>query len=113
MTLDWTHKSYKIVDIRKLQNLYALRILSNSDYDSVPQPLFVKHNIFNQICESYFFKTNWTREDIINVYWNFYITKGYFIKIADGVVDKIEQDPSKWYISFLDIDGQLGTFKNY
>ena len=42
-----------------------------------------------------------------------YITRGYYIKIKDNEIEEIQkEDLQKYYISFLEIVGDLGTFKS-
>lgn len=116
-TLDWTHKGVKIVDIRKINKIYILKI-SLSDFEKEQNKevenatLFVKGVIFDERLHSYFLKDAFrvTREEILNVKWNLYITKGFYIKIENDVVSEHKQDPNKFYVSFIEIDGPLGTF---
>jgi len=112
-SIDWTHKNIKIVDVRKLNKLYVLKIdCSSSDFDF---PLFVKDVIFEERLKSYFLKDMnlIKREDILSVNWNMYITKGYYIKVSEnGEIQKFNIDPNKWYVSYLEIDGPLGTFSS-
>jgi len=110
--LDWTHTGIKITDIRKLNRLYVITI-SEFSITPVEHPLFVKDVIFEERLKSYFLKDAYkvTREEILSVNWNMYITKNYYIKINDdGSVSKFEHDLNKWYVSYLEIDGKLGTF---
>lgn len=112
--LDWTHKNIKIKDIRKLNKLYVLKILDLSS-TAIDTPLFVKDIIFEERLKSYFLKdvNNISREDICSIGWNMYITKGYYIKIdQNGYVEKYNHDPTKWYISYLEIEGSLGEFSS-
>jgi hypothetical protein len=111
--IDWTHKDIIIKDVRKLSKLYVLKIHDTTINNQIESPLFVKDNIFEERLKSYFLKDmhNITREEILSVKWNMYITRGYFIKIDEnGDIKKINQDLEKWYISYLDIEGPLGTF---
>jgi hypothetical protein len=114
MNVEWTHKGAQITDIRKVRKFYIISI----DDDEVTSPLFVDHGIFEGRVNSYYLKgsgSNISNDDIIRqevtaVKWNMVVNKGFFIKSgSDGVVEKIEKDPGKFYISFLEIDGPLGT----
>jgi len=107
---DWTHKKVTITDIRKLYQLYIftvdLAILDNA-------PLFVNEGIMHNVLKAYYL-TNieiFYREQILNVRWNMWISLGYYIKIdKSGYVEKIDGDPKKYYVSYLEIDGPLGSF---
>ena len=112
-TLDWTHRGISITDIRKVNKLYVIVINSSLYPELASIPLFVSDKIFEERLKSYFLKdvSKITREDILNVYWNMYITKGYYIKVLeDGTASKFEHDSNKWYVSYLEIAGPLGTF---
>ena len=113
--LDWTHKGYTIQDIRKVNKLYVILITNlNHPKEEIDKiPLFVSDKIFEERLKSYFLKDGCkvTREEIQNITWNLYITKGHYIKILDdGIASKFEHDQNKWYVSYLEIDGPLGTF---
>lgn len=113
--VDWTHKNIVINDLRKLNKLYVLKIQDPQAVSQIESPLFVNGNIFEERIKSYFLKdmTHISREDILSVKWNMYITKGYYIKINEnGEFEKYNQDPQKWYISYLEIEGPLGTFSS-
>jgi hypothetical protein len=114
--LDWTHKTIKIIDIRKLNKLYVISIINPKEkHQTVDQPLFVKDTIFEERLKSYFLKDllRVTREEIMSVFWNMYITKGHFIKIDElGNVTEFSHDENKWYVSYLEIDGELGSFSS-
>lgn len=120
--IDWTHKGITIKDIRKLTKLYVIKIhdlmASEKNQDeSCNSPLFIKDTIFEERLKSYFLKdiTKITREEILAVNWNMHITKGYYIKINDrGDIEKFSHDPEteKWYVSYLEIEGPLGTFNS-
>jgi hypothetical protein len=124
--IDWTHKGIKITDVRKLSKLYVVKVEPNTTPDLLGQtvntslfvintPLFVKDTIFEERLKSYFLRdmSKITREDILNVMWNMYITRGYYIKINEkGDVEKFPHDPEKWYVSYLEIEGPLGTFSS-
>jgi hypothetical protein len=114
-TYDWTHTNVVITDIRKLNKLYVIKILCSGPKDEqIAHSLFINEKIFDDRLKSYFLKeaVDVIRDEILNVKWNMYITKGYFIKIIDGLIKETMQDPEKYYISFLDIAGELGTFHN-
>jgi hypothetical protein len=115
-TYDWTHTLVIITDIRKLNKLYVIKILSEigNNNEKITHSLFINEKIFDDRLKSYFLKeaADVTRNEILNVKWNMYITKGYYIKIIDGSIKETAQDPEKYYISFLDIAGELGTFHN-
>jgi len=122
---DWTHTNVKIQDIRKLAKLYVLytNLLADSPVFTDPEdpkpykpigPLFVNAKIFEERLTPYFLKDihRITREDVLGVNWNMYITKGYFVKIdKDGSIKEFPQtDKEKYYVSYLEIAGDLGTF---
>jgi hypothetical protein len=111
--IDWTHKNITITDVRKLNKLYVLKITDPMAASQIESPLFVKDNIFEERLKSYFLKdiVSITRNEILNVNWNMYITKGYYIKVNEkGNIEKYNNDSEKWYISYLEIEGPLGTF---
>lgn len=111
--LNWTHLNVAIQDIRKLNKLYVIKIELPKNYESIDSALFVKDNIFEERLKSYFLKdiSQISREDILSVHWNMYITKGHYIKISeDGSVSEHPQDQNKWYVSYLEIAGLLGSF---
>lgn len=109
MNIEWNHKSIKIKDIRKLNNLYAIRLDYRNSSPLKSETLFIKDTIFNERLESYFLKPidKISRKEILEVYWNFYITKGYYVKIENGELIKHPQNENKYYVSFLDIEGDL------
>lgn len=118
---DWTHTNIKITDIRKLSEFYIFTVKHPTDMLSgektstggeVNSPLMVKDKIFEERLKPYFLKDAYrvTREEILSIKWNMYITKGYYIKISRGEVHKYEMDPGKYYVSYLEIAGPLGTF---
>lgn len=118
MIQDWTHPKTQILDIRKLHNLYALKIKETEDQDDEIGSLLINHSIFEERVTSYFLKpmSQISRNDILNVKWDLYITKGYFIKLNTNEVGsewfkQIDQDPDKYYVSFLDVSGKLSDFK--
>ena len=106
---DWTHKKVTITDIRKLYQLFIFTI----DIVTIEGPLFVNEQIFYNVLKSYYMtlKEDFTRSQILDVKWNMYITKGYYIKLNEsGEVVKHNQDENKYYVSYLEICGALGTF---
>lgn len=112
---DWTHKNVKLTDIRKISNAYIFTIETyDIETELLTQPLFVKDVIFNRILKSYFLKDVYkiSREEILSVKWNLYLSKGFYIKISEKGVTKFEHDPNKWYVSFLEIAGTLGEFSS-
>jgi len=104
---DWTDKYVKIIDIRKFYKLYAIKV------EQYPT-LFVKDSILIDRLRAYFFKDIILREEILSVKWNLYVTQGFYVKFSpDGDLVKYGQTPEnkdKWFISYLDIAGDLGTF---
>lgn len=105
---DWTNREVKITDIRKLSEYYIFTIDTGGEVG----PLLVKNNIFEERLKTYFLKEahRVTREEILNVRWNMYITKGHYIKIQSfGIIQTFEMDPNKYYVSYLEISGPLGT----
>jgi len=113
--IDWTHKEVSITDIRKInskiQNLYILSI----DDKKVSPPLIVNEKIFNERLKLYFLKEahRVSREEILSVKWNMYITKGYFIKIhSENDVKQVPMDENKFYVSYLEAAGPLATFQS-
>jgi hypothetical protein len=106
---DWTHKEISITDIRKLSEYYIFTI----NYDSIG-PLLVKNNIFEERLKTYFLKEahRVTREEILGVKWNLYITKGFYIKIQSGTAQPFDMDPNKHYVSYLEISGPLGGIES-
>jgi len=113
---DWTHKKVKMTDIRKLSEFYIFTIEDNSSSPKVSevtnQPLMVKDKIFEERLKPFFLKDPFrvTREEILSVEWNMYITKGYYVKINKGQLAKFDMDPDKHYVSYLEIAGPLGSF---
>lgn len=111
--LGWTHQDVSIKDIRKLNKLYVIRVELHNGYDPINSALFVKDTIFEERLKSYFLKdiSQISREEILSVKWNMYITKGHYIKIGeDGTISEHPQDNNKWYVSYLEIAGLLGSF---
>jgi len=105
---DWTHKEVQLTDIRKLHKLY---IISTKDFN----PLFVSEKIFEDRLRSYFLcdPAKVSREQIMKLKFNMYITKGYYIKFnQNGEITRYDQNPEKNYISFLEISGDLGSFSS-
>ena len=112
---NWTHLDVKITDIRKLSEFYIFTIgKSLHDADNIMAPLRVNYKIFEERLRTYFLKDVYkiTREDILGVSWNIYITKGYYIKISRGNVQDYQMDKDKYYVSYLEIAGPLGTFQS-
>jgi hypothetical protein len=111
MKMDWTHKDVTITDIRKISNLYIISI----DDEKVAPPLLVNEKIFSERLRLYFLKEahRVTREEILGVKWNMYLTKGYYVKIySEEDVKKFEMEENKWYVSYLEIAGPLSTFQS-
>jgi len=116
---DWTHKEVEITDIRKTNEFYIFTLTSKyaeviNGIDVWGVPLMVKKTIFDERLRSYFMKDPFrvTREEILSVKWNMYITKGYYIKLSNSLEHRHDMNESKFYVSFLEIDGLLGTFKS-
>lgn len=109
MSIDWTHKKVSIQDIRKVKKFYILSI----DDKKITSPLFVDHSIFEGRVNSFYLKDNYdfSREDILKVKWNLVITQGFFYKTEKdgGEFERVDKDKDKFYVSFLEIDGILGT----
>lgn len=124
MNIEWTHKELQITDIRKVRKFYVISV----DDKKINNPLFVDHSIFEGRVNSYYlrgFKNSYDiknyssvhnepeeikREEVINVKWNMAIYKGFFIKYnANNEAEKIYKDQDKFYISFLEIAGPLGS----
>lgn len=106
MAIEWTHKSVAISDIRKVRKFYILSV------NNVANPIFVDQNIFEGRINSYYLRDDGaaTRSEILDVAWNMVITEGYFYKIdREGPPIRIDKDPNKSYISFLEIEGPLGN----
>jgi len=106
MAIEWTHKSVAISDIRKVRKFYILSV------NNVVNPIFVDQNIFEGRINSYYLRDDGaaTRSEILDVAWNMVITEGYFYKIdREGPPIRIDKDPNKSYISFLEIEGPLGN----
>jgi hypothetical protein len=108
---EWTHNNVKITDIRKLSKFYMFTI----DNDIINSPLLVKDEIFDERIKPYFLKevSRITREEILSVKWNMFITKGCYIKInRGGEIQEFNMDADKYYISYLEISGPLGGFSS-
>jgi len=109
--LNWTHEKFTITDIRRVQNLYIISINDKK----INAPLFINYKIFDDRLRSYFLKEpkEISREEILGVEWDMYISKGYYIKVSQLTgIEKHEGDPSKFYVSFLEISGPLSTFES-
>jgi hypothetical protein len=108
--IDWTHKKVAIDDVRKVRKFYILSI------EGLVTPIFVDQTIFEGRVNSYYLRDNYetnnvNRHDVLDVKWNLVVTQGFFYKVdRDGPPQRIEKDPDKYYISFLEIDGPLGTY---
>lgn len=125
---DWTHTDVKITDIRKLSEFYIFTVGQTEDFspmglpqehpstgEEVPAPLMVKDKIFEERLKPYFLKDAYrvTREEILGVRWNMYITKGHYIKLGRGnTIQEYQMDSEKYYVSYLEIAGPLGTFQS-
>ena len=107
--IEWTHTGVKINDVRKVKNFYVISV----DDKKVTSTIFVDHNIFEGRLKSYYLRDNMdniSRQEVIGIKWNMVMNKGFFIKYnRDGEEEKTLKDPDKFYISFLEIDGPLGT----
>lgn len=112
--IEWTHKNIKIVDIRRLNKLYVLGIDQDLDGDGVIKPLFVNKKIFEEILSSYFIKDAYkiTREEILSVKWNMFLSKGYYVKIDEkqNNVETFHRDKNKWFVSYIEIAGPLQQY---
>ena len=110
--IDWTHKDVYITDIRKISKLYIISIADKK----ISSPLFVNQRIFEERLRSYFLKepSDVSREEILGVKWNLYISKGFYIKVNfEGEVKNFDMDENKFYISYLEIAGPLAAFQTY
>ena len=113
---NWTHMDVKMTDIRKLSEFYIFTVEADLTGEGLGSgelhPLMVKDKIFEERLKPFFLKDPFrvTREEILSVKWNMYITKGYYIKISRGEVTKFPMDPDKYYVSYLEIAGPLGSF---
>jgi len=113
---DWTHHNIKITDIRKLSEFYIFTIEEDSKSDKASEvehhPLMVKDKIFEERLKSFFLKDPFrvSRDEILSARWNMYITKGYYIKISKGQATKFDMDRDKFYVSYLELAGPLGSF---
>jgi len=108
---DWTHKEVAITDIRKISSLYIISI----DDKKITPPLLVSDKIFNERLKLYFLKDPFkvTREEILKVKWNMYITRGYYIKVyAENEIKQFPMEENKFYVSYLEISGPLATFQS-
>ena len=115
LSVDWTHKDLQFTDIRKLNKLYVVTVKDTTDVATTAptQPLFIKDVIFDERIKSFFLKDAYkiTREEILSVKWNMYITQSYYVKINEyGELEKFYHDLNKWYVSYLEIAGSLGSF---
>lgn len=114
--IKWTHKEVSIKDIRRVRKFYILSIDLPGENHDISTPIFVDQSIFEGRMSSYYLRDNYEtnnvkRHEVLDVKWNMVIEKGFFYKIdrdADEP-EKVYKDPEKFYISFLEIDGPLGT----
>jgi hypothetical protein len=109
--LEWTHLLVKISDIRLLHKLYVLYV----EMDDGPDvSVFVNRIILEDRLNGYFLGRPYSREDVLGLKWNMYLTKGYFIKIdSAGKIERFEQeDKSRYFVSFLEVSGPLGEFSS-
>jgi len=118
MKIDWTHKNIEIRDIRKVNKLYVLAAIIPEIDENKTVVLFVKDSIFEERIKSYFlldqFHNDILREKILALKWNFYLTKGYYIKINEKEeIIQYPHSPNKWYVSYLEIFGDLGEFPGH
>ena len=119
---DWTHQGVSITDIRKVNDFYLFTIDNSQNPEGelppigeiIEGPLSVKSNIFEDRLKPYFLKDahRVSREEILSVKWNMYITKGYYIKLHRGKAYPHPVDPEKHYVSYLEIAGPLGSFQS-
>ena len=108
MNIEWTHRKVRVTDVRKVRKFYILSI----DDPKITSPLFVDIDIFEGRVRSYYLKESdsISREDILNVEWNMVINQGFFIKTDENKKPtKVYKTDDKFYVSFLEIDGPLGT----
>ena len=83
---DWTHKEVKMIDVRKLSEYYIFMIepefpnVVGQNREGYYTPLLVKDKIFDERLKTYFLKDahRVTREEILGVKWNLFITQGYY-----------------------------------
>jgi hypothetical protein len=117
---DWTHKEVKMIDVRKLSEYYIFMIepefpnVVGQNREGYYTPLLVKDKIFDERLKTYFLKDahRVTREEILGVKWNLFITQGYYVKIVKGEIQKYPMDKDKCYVSYLEIAETLGTFQS-
>jgi hypothetical protein len=117
--MKWTHENVKLTDIRrsvrKDKNNYKVLYVITIDDEEIKTPLFISEKIFRDRVESYFLQdiNNISREMVSGVTWNFLITKGHYVKIdKNGNVNEVDSNPNKYYISYLEISGPLGTLQS-
>jgi len=109
--MDWTHKDVTITDVRKISNLYIISI----DDKKITPPLLINEKIFNERLKLYFLKEphRVTREEILGIKWNMYITKGFYVKIvSETEIKEFDMDENKFYVSYLEIAGPLASFQS-
>ena len=117
MEINWTHTDCKISDIRKLSEMFIFTLEPKNtlvEEGGYKVPLLVKNNIFEERLKTYFLKDahRVTREEILGVKWNLFITQGYYIKIVKGEATQFLMDKDKYYVSYLEIAGPLGSFQS-
>ena len=116
---DYTHKNKEIKDIRLKRgksrsggkdDFFALQV------EDVEGTIFVNYNIFNDRIKSFFLGKNvedLSRNEILDLKWNFVITKGSYMKIiSKDHFEQVEGTPEKWYISILEVATPIGQFAN-
>jgi hypothetical protein len=110
--LDWTHKELELSDIRKLNDFYIFTVKASGLDELSSAPLMVKDKIFEERIKTYFLKDahKVSREEILKVKWNMYISKGYYVKISRGEPIRHDMESEKYYVSYLEVAGPLGTF---
>lgn len=105
--IDWTHFKVKITDIRLFNKLYIIY----TDIEEVSAPLFINKTIFEDRLNNFFIGKEYKREDILALEWNMYVTKDFYVKVdGEGNLNKIAGNTNKWYVSYLDVEGDLGEF---
>lgn len=113
---DYTDKNITITDIRlkkgrkKGDDFFAITLSNIEDV------VFVNYNIFNDRIRAFFLGKDVkqvSREEILNLKWNFIITEGYYLKIAEkDQFERVEGMKGKKYVSVLEIAGPIGEFIN-
>jgi hypothetical protein len=113
---DYTHKNVYIEDIRlkrsasKKNDFFALKV------EGIDSTIYVNYSIFNERIRSFYLGKNVediSRDNILNLKWNFVITQGSYLKIVDNEnFERIGGVPEKWYISIFEVATTLGKFSN-